>query len=706
MGVLMSRYMNMPATQVRDVMFTTGTNKNPDGSTFDGWTSPDGVPDERYGWGMPDLEKGMYGPGQFLGKLEYNASVTPLDVWTNDISQVALEARKAEDTAWLNFYKQNGINGLGLYNDGMDARGGAYAPLADYELGTSFVVADNDDDPTNHIVSQADAEKWRKEYADARAAAIQEKLDKGLYDGSLVKLGAGTLIMTGDNTYKGGTTVKAGELYGFTESFGSEKVLVSGGKFGLLSSYNDLFTMQGQLASTASHKADVEVDKGGTFVVVAGQNAQAGALVFKDGSQVTVGAIDKDLAQDVYDNDTTATGTVTATTLTGFDKAVVAPNYAFLDLDVTLTANTLTGSLTKNATATYAGYGADSNGRTIGRVIDQNRAGGLYEALPIPTVTKEQVRRTLDSLGSDLYLNADSAGVVNSVSMARTVKNQAQGIGSGRTAKLGDTARLWATATANWGSVDFGHADADSTFHAGLVGAEVDVTANSTVGVFFGAGSSELKGGGRYGKVNSDDLHGGLYGIYRCDALTVNYGLMHTRQERDAKRTLVVGDLAGYNKVSPNASITQVFAEAAYTKLSTASYSLEPYAGLSVMKVKSDGFSERVGNMTFRTGSSSQSIQAANVGVRGSIPVTGGTVIKGDISAMHFFGDSRPEARMILADTGAAKIKGGKLGSMMGVGLGVETSLSKTSKLDVSYVGVYNGDIKSNGIYANLRIGF
>ncbi len=34
----------------------------------------------------------------------------------------------------------------------------------DYHLGTDFVINDGNPDPTSHIVSQEDAEKWRQEY--------------------------------------------------------------------------------------------------------------------------------------------------------------------------------------------------------------------------------------------------------------------------------------------------------------------------------------------------------------------------------------------------------------------------------------------------------------------------------------------------------------------------------------------------------------
>jgi subtilase-type serine protease len=296
--------------------------------------------------------------------------------------------------------------------------------------------------------------------------------------------------------------------------------------------------------------------------------------------------------------------------------------------------------------------------------------------------------------------------VVNQLSITRAVRSQALGTGSGRSVRLNDTARLWAQVNGSWGDLDFGHADADNKTQTGLVGAEVKVTPDNTIGVFFGAGASELDASGRYGKVDSDDLHVGVYGIYRSEAASVNYGAIHSRQDREARRTLIVGDFAQYNKVSPNATITQFFGEAAYTGINASGYTVEPYAGLAVLRVKSDGFTENVGDLTFRTQANSQTLTAGTLGVRGSLPVGANVSLKGDLSAIHFFGNNQPEAKMILADTGTAKIEGGKLGTLVGVGLGLEASLGKAAKLNVSYTGAFNGDIKSHGIFANLRMSF
>ncbi|MFZ1871290.1 MAG: autotransporter domain-containing protein [Chania sp.] len=691
MGVLLSRYQDMSALQVRDVLFTTASHQNPDGSTLDSWTAADGVPDIRYGWGVPDLDKGMYGPGQFLGKFEYNIASTPLDVWSNNISQQALDAREQDDLAWLQRYQAQGI-----------AAGGAY------ELGNSFVVNDGNSDPTDHLVSQADAEQWRQDYYSQRAAAIQARIDADLYTGSLVKLGAGTLIMTGDNTYQGGTRVDQGELYGFTESFGSGTVAVNGGKFGVLARYNDTFTLKGELASTESHKANIAVNAGGTYVVSTGESVSVGQLTFNNGSMITVGSTNKDVFEEVFNHGTVVSGTVTADRLTGADKAIAIPQYAFFKTDVDISGNSLTASFGRNKDVTFASYASSHNGRSIGHAIEGSGSGALFDSLLM--ASGDEVRNTHDSLGSDMYLNTQNASIVNSMTLSRVIKDQAVGVGGGRYVETVDGAgRLWVAPIGSWSKVDYGQSSMDVDFYAALIGGEINASASTKLGLYFGAGSTDFKGN-RQSRIDSDDLHFGVYGVSNiADMASLNYGAMHTRQNRDAHRTLLVGDQMANNSVSPDVDITQLFAEAAYSGLTTDTYSIEPYAGFSWLHIKSDGYVETVNHMQFTTDVDNQDLQVTTLGARAALPFTLGEMkmaVKGDLYGMHFFGDSTPEATMHLADSGVAKIQGGKLSTLVGVGLGVETKLNNAATFGISYTGAYNSDVTSNGFYAKLKIDF
>lgn len=714
MGVLMSRYDQMNALQVRDVMFTTANHKNANGSNMEGWTDTDGTVrkdgevSDRMGWGVPDLDKGMYGPGQFLGKFDYNmAAEGSLDVWTNDITNVALDQRRAEDEKWMK-----------------DTANGTKLPYDQIVDGSGFVVKDGDanvtdEERTSHIVGEAEKKLLLEAYAE-RANAIKDKManNNAGYKGSLVKRGAGTLVMTGNNTYRGGTTVEGGTLLGFAESFGvtgddatakaNGKVTVNGGTFGLLASYNDQFTMKGEQKhdDAADHSVDVVVNAGGSFQITAGQNVTMGTLEFKEGAGFTVGSEDVDVLKEAYAGKE-QTGTVTTTGVTGDDLAVANPDYAFFKTELKAEGNTLTGTLSRDETKSFATYAQNANGQAIAGALEGAAGGALYDALI--GASKGDVAKTYNSLGDDFILNTRNAGIVNGMTLSRAIKDQATGIGEGRKVEMADgTARLWATGVGSWSALDYGQSDMDSDFYAGLFGAEVDVCSATKLGLFFGAGSTDNKAGDN--KVESDDIHFGAYGVTNfSDVVNATYGFVYSHQSADATRALQVGSQLGMNAFSGDTDITQIFAEAAYTGLNTDAYSIEPYFGLSWIHAESDGFNEQVGTMAFSTTTEDQDVQVTTLGVRGAIPFTMGetkVALKGDVAWNHFFGDTEAEASMALVGSGVAHLKGGELGDMASVGLGVEAQVGKMTTMGLSYTGAYDGDITSHGISANVRFNF
>ena len=714
MGVLMSRYDQMNALQVRDVMFTTANHKNANGSNMEGWTDTDGTVrkdgevSDRMGWGVPDLDKGMYGPGQFLGKFDYNmAAEGSLDVWTNDITNVALDQRRAEDEKWMK-----------------DTANGTKLPYDQIVDGSGFVVKDGDanvtdEERTSHIVGEAEKKLLLEAYAE-RANAIKDKManNNAGYKGSLVKRGEGTLVMTGNNTYRGGTTVEGGKLLGFAESFGvtgddatakaNGKVTVNGGTFGLLASYNDQFTMKGEQKhdDAADHSVDVVVNAGGSFQITAGQDVTMGTLEFKEGAGFTVGSEDVDVLKEAYAG-TAQTGTVTTTGVTGDKLAVANPDYAFFKTELKAEGNKLTGTLSRDETKSFATYAQNANGQAIAGALEGAAGGALYDALI--GASKGDVAKTYNSLGDDFILNTRNAGIVNGMTLSRAIKDQATGIGEGRKVEMADgTARLWATGVGSWSALDYGQSDMDSDFYAGLFGAEVDVCSATKLGLFFGAGSTDNKAGSN--KVESDDIHFGAYGVTNfSDVVNATYGFVYSHQSADATRALQVGSQLGMNAFSGDTDITQIFAEAAYTGLNTDAYSIEPYFGLSWIHAESDGFNEQVGTMAFSTTTEDQDVQVTTLGVRGAIPFTMGetkVALKGDVAWNHFFGDTEAEASMALAGSGVAHLKGGELGDMAFVGLGVEAQVGKMTTMGLSYTGAYDGDITSHGISANVRFNF
>jgi len=181
LALIMERFSYMTNEQVLTVLKTTATQNATivDAAGTGTMANPEAgqqvkVPDVVNGWGTPSLRRAMNGPGQFIGPFVVNTQGQN-DTWSNDISDVAIRARRAEDAgeaaAWETTKQARG------WTAGLP--GGA---------------------------SDAD----RSEYATgvAREAARGTRV----YEGSLEKLGAGTLTLSGQNSYTGSTAVNGGTL--------------------------------------------------------------------------------------------------------------------------------------------------------------------------------------------------------------------------------------------------------------------------------------------------------------------------------------------------------------------------------------------------------------------------------------------------------------------------------------------------------------
>lgn len=88
-GVLKQRYPYLANGEINEILKTTATDLGEAGV------------DEVFGWGLINLDKALKGPGQFLGRFQANLPGLYRglreEIWSNDISQDALDQRKAED---------------------------------------------------------------------------------------------------------------------------------------------------------------------------------------------------------------------------------------------------------------------------------------------------------------------------------------------------------------------------------------------------------------------------------------------------------------------------------------------------------------------------------------------------------------------------------------------------------------------------------
>ena len=717
MTVLMSRYQDMDATQVREVMFTTASHTNPDGSVYEDWTAKEGEVDVRYGWGTPDLDKGMYGLGQLLGKFEYK--LDGYDVWSNDISEVALNQREKEEKAWLaeaqewhKVYQKYSTYGYDSLNEeevatltkDMYLSGEGKEAVVDSE--NDIVGIDEDGEK----VALSDALAWRNAYYQKRIESITSKL----YDGQLVKQGTGTLVLTGNNTYEGTTTVEAGTLLAFTESIGTDNTVTvkNGATFGVLSSYNDNFTMTGVNTSEATEKDKLTIDltEGGTLFVDAASNVEVAKVNFGSGAKnVVVGLVGADTEQlaKAYKGDAEFSGSITSdeADFEGVEADSMATDSAFFTVGnsvVSEDGKTLSVSVESNGN-TVADFAASKNALAIANALDNGPANDFLGT--VLTMTEGQVTDALDMLSDDMYSAARNAFAVNSLTVSRTVIEQARSYGEGRAAEFENgRGRIWAAGVGQWMNADGASSSLNVDFGAGFVGAEWIATENTKIGAYFGYGTTKYEG--TSGKIDGDDLHYGIYGMSDIGPVGLTYGIGYTTEDRDSIRTF-----AGTpNAHSEDATALQVFAEAAYNDFYLGSVNIAPYFGYEWMRIETDAFSEAAMGHDFRMGDVEDDLQVATIGARVTAPVMVGKMpvaFKADVGYSRFFGDTESVTSMQLGNGGAiASIEGEELEGQVNFGLGVTAQIGKRATVGINYTGAYGSDTDTHGIGAALRVNF
>lgn len=567
-------------------------------------------------------------------------------------------------------------------------------------------------DRTSHIVGEHEKATLLAAYAE-RAQAIKDKRANG-YKGTLVKQGEGTLIMTGNNSYAGTTTVEGGTLLAFAESIGTDnKVTVkTGGTFGVLSSYNDQFTMKGHLYSKEATTNTLEIDlsQGGKLYVDAGSNVKVQKVTFGSNKVISVGLAGADtetLVKAWNSKEAAVTGSFEVTDGQNVFDSVTTKNMDVKSVFFKLSQTTVGDKkidvkMEKNADVTFEQFASTANEQKIAAAIEAS--GNKLTGEILSAKTENEIRDTYRALDDDFYATARNALVVNATAVSRTVMDQARGMGEGRSAEVDNgRARIWAAGIGHWGEAEGTKNTMDVDFRTGFLGAEALVLDNTKFGAFFGYGTTDYKSG--LNKIDGEDKHFGVYGLTDIGNVTMTYGVAYTDEDRDTVRVMNTN----VNQHSENASVLQGFVEGAYNfDLSVAKVS--PYVGFTWARVETDAVTDHMDTNSYTTDEIKDDIQIATLGVRTSVPFAMGNMpvaLTADLGWSHYFGDTEGLVNVQMGEGGKfAAIEGSELKDQANLGLGIVGQVAKHATVGVSYSGSWGSDINTHGIFANVRFNF
>lgn len=655
LGVILSRYPYMTTDQARDVMLTTARQttlrKGLEGKPLERWETEQGVPSNVWGWGILDLGKAMFGPGQFLGNVKIHLNQN--DVWSNDISDKAIKARQVEDQAEAATWTTRKAELQAL----MQNRAGATAEeKAEYQVGL------------------------------AREAARNERAAQG-YVGALTKNGTGTLTLTGNNSFTGEITVNEGQLSGLNQSLGSaQQVIVKQGatlevlpKAEITKPSENGFVTE-TLTSTAK-TVTATVEKGGRFLLnngIANINA-----TFADGSILVPNKFDEEILPQLQQDPQKVVSVQGSGSFIGAENAVIETprTYDFLTVKNESNANTLKVTVQKKALASAA---TTENEATIANTLDAATNSPTYQSLILGT--EENARQAFARLSYDEDLAAEQHNVLNGL----LLRQQLAQPGAVR-AQLNAGTQIWTSGT-------FTHFSTDSlSSHAynQLVGIDATIDTNKHLGVFVGSTQNSHK----IDRTSKDRaVHLGLTAEHRFNVLTPKIGFIQSWGKHEQRAEFAQG-------VKTHSQTQNVFAELVYTGLKGEHFAIEPYAGVSYMHIKNKGVTK--GEVQLKD--NNRDLIVTSVGLRPSIPFAIGGVqlnLLGDVAYHRFHKDKAAEGSLVINNQGVANLYGKELKNVVTTGVALQAQFTPVLSVKVGYQGAYNHDTKANNVNAELRFSF
>lgn len=223
--------------------------------------------------------------------------------------------------------------------------------------------------------------------------------------GALEKLGDGALLLTGNNTYTGGTTVSAGRLAVNNGLLGNVTVSTAGVLGGTGGITGDLFnqgivapgnsigtlTLTGNYVQSAGSSLEIEIND-------AGQTDVLNVL----GNVTLSGTVDVKAAPGAYANNASYTFLTYTGSLTGTFSGIT-DDLAFFNAVMFQNGQNLGFTLQAVNNITFASLAATPNQLAVGTVFDGGFAGlqPLTDEMMLMNTT--QVRQSLDQLSGEAY---------------------------------------------------------------------------------------------------------------------------------------------------------------------------------------------------------------------------------------------------------------------------------------------------------------
>lgn len=559
--------------------------------------------------------------------------------------------------------------------------------------------------------------------------------------GSLVKVGTGTLTLSGNASgLTGPSSIMGGALAVTGELGGALNVLSTGRLQGTGTVGSTTVAAGGTIApgnplGTLHIAGDYTQQAGSVYQVEIGPDGSSDLIDITGEARIEGGTVFALKAPGEYDLGTRYTILSAAGGVTGAFDAL-DQNAPFIDLLLAYDPGNVYLDVARNDVA-FCDVTATANQCAVGIGAESAGAGNpIYDA--IATISDASAARAaFDALSGEIHASTRTALVQDSQLIRDTVNDRvraafaaidaaqtpvlaygATGGNAAATAIGGALAPASAAPSAAWGSVfgSWGATDNDGNAatlaHAtGGIVAGVDgfVAPDWRLGVMAGYSHSAFDADGRASSGSSDNYHIGLYGGTQQGALGLRAGAAYTWHDVATRRAVAFPGYADSLNAEYGAGTFQAFGELGY-RIDAPGVSIEPFANLAYVNFRADGFTETGGAAALTSGGQSSGTMFTTLGVRASTDFDLGTAratARGMIGWRHAYDDVVPTSAHAFAGGDAFTVAGAPIAVDTAiVEAGLDFAISPAATFGLSYTGEFGGGSHDSSARANFSVRF
>lgn len=520
--------------------------------------------------------------------------------------------------------------------------------------------------------------------------------------GAFVKRGAGTLTLSGDSgAFAGATTVQTGAL-NLAGTLGGSLSLADGARLQGIGTAGAIGVGSGGIIAPGNsigtlNAASISFAPGSIYEVEANPLGQADRINLTGTATITGGTVSVLAENGTYGLSTQYTIlSAAAVSGPGFDN--VTSNLAFLTPSLQQTANSVLLTLTRN-NIDLDGIGGSANERGVGHGLQSVGTGPLYNA--VLALSAPGARTAFDAISGEIHpslrttLFEDSRFAREAV-LHRLERATEPGIG------------LWADGFGDWGRSD-GDGNAaplDRASSGAFAGLDTALGENWRIGLSGGYSRHEVDLAARLSSASVEQVHGLVYLGAQYGAARVSLGAGYAHLKARTSRTATFSGFTDRLGTGYDGQVVQGFGEIGY-RIGLGGGSVEPFARIAVVNLRTDGFSETGGPAALRGDATNETRTTTTLGLHVATPVAGKLSVDARVGWQHAFGTAAPVNTLRLAGGAAFGIAGVPLSREAAVAEGGVTWRARPRlALWARYAGVIGAAGHNNSVKGGISLKF